>query len=298
MQAKIAVFCGKGGTGKSTVAVALGVERAQRGEKVILVSSHPLPELTLAVSLSGIRERFPLAAENLILLHLDPKEQLANLVRKTFPVIANRILDNAIYKNLIDVAPGLKEFYFMSRLQQIAERRAKGDEEALHYDLLIWDAPASGHFISTLRAARTFEAYLTGPMASAGAEVARFFSNSAGIHVVPVATAEEMAIQETIDLGRRLRAECGLDVRAVLLNLASPMVRASAEEMDALEQAAAAGSPALGFAARRGRLERERVEELRAAIDVPCHHIARVRHAGNDLDVIAALGPLVAEVVR
>ncbi len=298
MQSTIAVFCGKGGTGKSTVSVALGIERAQRGEKVILVSSHPLPELTLAVSLAGIRERFPRAAENLILLHLDAKEQLANLVRKTFPILADRILDNSIYKSLIDVAPGLKEFYFLARLQQIAERRARDDEQALHYDLLIWDAPATGHFISTLRAARTFETYLTGPMATAGAEVARFFSNAERIHVVPVATAEEMAVQETIDLCARLQSECALAVRAVLLNLASPMVRASELEMADLERSAAGDGATIGFAARRGRLERERLAELRAGVRVPCHEIARVRHAGNDLDVLAALGPLVDEVVR
>lgn len=298
MQSRIAVFCGKGGTGKSTVSVALGIERAQRGEKVILVSSHPLPELTLAVSLAGIRERFPRAAENLILLHLDPKEQLANLVRKTFPVLADRILDNTIYKSLIDVAPGLKEFYFLARLQQIAERRARDKEQALHYDLLIWDAPATGHFISTLRAARTFETYLTGPMATAGAEVARFFSNADRIHVVPIATAEEMAVQETIDLCARLQAECSLPVKAVMLNLASPMVRATEQEMAGLEQSAAEGVATIGFAARRGKLERERLAELRAGVKVPCFEVARVRHAGNDLDVLAALGPLVSEVVE
>jgi anion-transporting ArsA/GET3 family ATPase len=297
MQTEIAVFCGKGGTGKSTVSVALGIERAEKGEKVILISSHPIAELTLTVSLDGIRERFPRAAENLILLHLDAKEQLANLVRKTFPILSEQILASSLYQSLIDVAPGLKEFYFLARLQQIAERKEREDEETLYYDLLIWDAPATGHFVSTLRAARTFETYLTGPLATAGAEVSRFFSNPENIRVVPVATAEEMAVQETIDLCRRLEKECNLGVHSVLLNLASPMVGADEASMEALEGAAKGGGTALGFAARRGRLERERFDELRAGVQVPCHEIARVRHAGNDLDVLAALGPLVAGIV-
>ena len=76
-------------------------------------------------------------------------------------------MNSHIYQSLIEVAPGLKEFEFLVRMQQLAERTASGVTD---YDLLLWDAPASGHFLGTLHAARNFETFLTGPLAAAGAD--------------------------------------------------------------------------------------------------------------------------------
>jgi len=168
MQARIIIFCGKGGVGKTSLSLALALRSAQSGKKVVVVSSHPLAELAVAVSLSGITNEFPMAAKNLFVVHIEPKELLAELVRKNFPSqwVAEAVLESQIYRSLIEVAPGLKEFQFLVRMQQLAERKASATPD---YDLLLWDAPASGHFLSTLHAARNFETFLSGPLASAGA---------------------------------------------------------------------------------------------------------------------------------
>ena len=75
-------FGGKGGVGKTTLALAYALRRAAAGRKSVVVSSHPLPELAVAVSLDGLGARFPEAARNLFVVHLDPKELLADLVRR------------------------------------------------------------------------------------------------------------------------------------------------------------------------------------------------------------------------
>src|SRR5438552_818561 len=182
---------------------------------------------------SGLPEEFPAAAQNLFVVHIEPRELLADLVRKNFPAqwVADAVLNSHIYNNLIEVAPGLKEFQFLARMQQLAERTDSG---APDYDLLLWDAPASGHFLGTLRSARNFETFLTGPLAAAGADLARFFSNTSHVTLLPVTTLEEMAIEETAEMCARLEAEFALKAQAVLLNLVSPLATASAPEIDAL----------------------------------------------------------------
>src|SRR6266436_3036785 len=202
MQSKIIIFCGKGGVGKTSLSLALALRFAQNGKRVVVVSSHPLVELAVAVSLAGLSEEFPTAARNLFVVHIEPRDLLADLVRKNFPAqwVADAVLNSHIYHNLIEVAPGLKEFQFLARMQQLAERTASG---APDYDLLLWDAPASGHFLGTLHAARNFETFLTGPLASAGGELARFFSNASRITLLPVTTLEEMRSEE-----RRVGKEC------------------------------------------------------------------------------------------
>jgi anion-transporting ArsA/GET3 family ATPase len=293
-QSKVVIFCGKGGVGKTTLSLALGLGQACRGRKVVVVTSHPLPELAVAVSLEGLADQYPTAGPNLFVVHLDPRELLARVVEENFPItwVARAVLNSQIYRNLIEVAPGLKEFYFLARLQQLAERKAPaGGDGAPSYDLLLWDAPSTGHFLSTLRAARSFETYLTGPLASAGAEVARFFSNAAHITLLPTTTLEEMAIDETVEMCGALRRDFRLQPTALLLNLVSPLVSATERELEELKQAAGSSpDPALHFAVARGLLERERVASLRAAIPVPFVAVERVRQWRSDLDLLHQVG--------
>src|SRR5580704_4557648 len=232
---------------------------AESGKRVVVVSSHPLDELAVAVSLEGMAERFPVASRNLFVVHIDPRELLADRVRSHFPsrMIADAVLASKVYQNLIEVAPGFKEFQFLARLQQLAEKTGKS---APHYDLLLWDAPASGHFLSTLHAARNFETFLSGPLAAAGAELARFFSNTDRITLLPITTLEEMAVEETIEMCGKLKTEFGLEPATVVLNMVSPLATVDDTEINALRNAS---DPALRFALERGLIERERAAYLK-----------------------------------
>ena len=285
-QSKIIIFCGKGGVGKTTLSFSLALRCAESGKKVVVVSSHPIAELGLAMSLNGIQEKFSVAARNLFVVHLDPKELLADVVRKNFPsqFIADAVLSSQIYNNLIEVAPGLKEFQFLARMQQLAERKASGVPD---YDLLLWDAPSSGHFLSTLHAAKNFETFLTGPLAAAGADLARFFSNMSNITLLPVTTLEEMAMEETVEMCARLEAEYSLQPTSVLLNLVSPLVTATEADVDSLRSTT---DPALRFAVDRGLLERERAAELMGKIPAPQVTVDRARHWNSDLDLLDQVG--------
>ena len=293
-QSKIVIFCGKGGVGKTTLSLAYGLAQASKGQRVVLVSSHPLPELAVAVSLAGLSEEMPDAAKKLFVVHLDAKELLGEVVEKNFPVqwVARAVLHSQIYRNLVEVAPGLKEFYFLARLQQLAERtRAASPDAPPDYDLLLWDAPGTGHFVSTLRAARSFEVYLSGPLAAAGADMNRFFSNAENIAVLPTTTLEEMAIEETVEMCKTLEQEFHLRPTAVLLNQVSPLCSASdAEVAEVHRQSEASSSEALRFAVDRGMLERERVVEIRSALGAPGIPVERVREFRTDLDLLRQTG--------
>src|SRR5258706_16264624 len=103
MQSKIIVFCGKGGVGKTSLSLSLALRCAESGKRVVVVSSHPLSELAVTVSLSGLSKEFPVAARNLFVVHIEPRELLADLVRKNFPSqwVAQAVLDSQIYRSLI-----------------------------------------------------------------------------------------------------------------------------------------------------------------------------------------------------
>jgi anion-transporting ArsA/GET3 family ATPase len=289
---RLIIFCGKGGVGKTTLSLAAGLRHAREGRRVLVVSSHPLAELALAVSLEGLSARFPVAGKNLFVIYIDPRDLIADLVRQYFrvPVMSERVLKSAIFNNLIEVAPGLKEFFFLGRLQELAERKnAQGDGALPGYDYLIWDAPATGHFLATLRSAKNFEVFLSGPLATAGAQLHRFFSNCENIQLFPVTPLEEMAIAETIETAEAMSADFAINCSAVLINSASPMCAATPEEI-ALAESLRDSSPAMRFAVERGSIERERRAELAAALPIPEIIIPRLTHCANDLDLLARVG--------
>lgn len=292
MQSKIIIFCGKGGVGKTTLSLAMALRCAQAGKRVVVVSSHPLHELAVAVSLEGMERMFPVASRNMFVVHIDAKELLADLVHKNFPsrVIADAVLASAIYRNLVEVAPGLKEFQFLARLQQLAERAASG---APDYDLLLWDAPSSGHFLSTLHAARNFETFLSGPLASAGADLTRFFSNAAHLTLLPITTLEEMAVEETVEMCAKLQAEFGIKPAALLMNLVSPLLDAEAGEIEALRHSPDA---AVRFAAERGLIERERSADLASRLPAPQTAIGRIPEWSSDLELLRETGESLANI--
>jgi anion-transporting ArsA/GET3 family ATPase len=292
-QTRIVIFCGKGGVGKTTLSFSLALRCAEAGKRVVVVSSHPLRELAVTLSLAGIDKAFKSAAKNLFVVHIDPMELIADLVHKNFPskLVADAVVRSSIYKNLVEVAPGLKEFQFLVRLQQLAERKVADEPD---YDLLLWDAPASGHFLSTLHAARNFEIFLTGPLASAGADLARFFSNASHIALFPVTTLEEMAVEETIEMCGKLEADFTMKATAVLMNLVSPLATASEADIESLRGIA---DPALHFALERGLIERERASYLARKLPAAQEPVERVRRWSSDLDLLGQVGKSLDKLV-
>jgi anion-transporting ArsA/GET3 family ATPase len=291
----LTVFCGKGGVGKTTLSLSLGLWYAGRGSKTVVVSSHPLSELAVGVSLQGMKETCPRAAENLFVIHIDPREILAGKIRQQIPsnFLAQKILTHHLYRNLVEVAPGLKEIAFLARLKQIAERQ--GGEASEGYEFIIWDAPATGHFLQTLRVAHNFESYLSGPFAVIGTDLRRFFSDSANLRLVPVTTPEEMAVEETLDLCRDLESQAGMRPHTVICNLSSPLTGMPESEFEKL---CAKLEPVQGDAVRfvldRCRGEAAMKKRLQAAISCGIRTLPRIANWNSDLELLLSLGEKLA----
>lgn len=298
--AKLTVFCGKGGVGKSTLGLAFGCVQAGRGLRTLVVTSHPVEELALSISLQGLPERSPQAAANLFVVHIDAREILAARVRQYFrpAVLAGTVLSSRLYQNLVEVAPGLKEIAFLARLKQLAE---SGGKEGKPYPCVIWDAPASGHFLQTLRVSRGFDQFLTGPFSTMAKDLVRFFNQPGNLRVVPVAILEEMAVAETLEMCGTLRSSLGIDPAAVVCNLVSPLLPLPEAELQALREAAGGG----GADAEGHRLvlekhlqERAFYRELERAIRSPLHLVERVPSWSVDLDLLEAVGASLAQCLE
>src|SRR5947208_1030520 len=90
---------------------------------------------------------------------------------------------------------------------------------AARYDLVIVDAPATGHGVATMRAPKTFaDIARVGPIANQGRAIHAMITDPESTGVVAVALPEEMPVNETLSLRDSLRSELGLGLDRVVVN--------------------------------------------------------------------------------
>lgn len=144
---EIAIVCGSGGVGKTSVAAAMAVSEAMRGRKVCVLTIDPAKRLAEAMGLRELDDRerkvkLPGKAApggELWALMLDPKSAFDRLVEETAPDAAarDRILGNRIYQQISAQAAGVQEYMAIERLYEL-DRVGK-------YDLLVVDTPPAAH---------------------------------------------------------------------------------------------------------------------------------------------------------
>jgi len=267
------VVTGKGGAGKSTVAASLGVAAAARGIRTIVAEVAARDDVSQVIGGGHDPEgRAPTFVERPVLdnLHhisIDPESALEEYLHDQLPRGLSSLLGaSRMFSYLAAATPGLRELLTVGKVWELAQpdRRTPG---ARPYDLVILDAPATGHGVAVLTAPQTFAgAARVGPVARQGAIIHTMLADPARTAIVAVARPEEMPVNETLALEGALQASLGQRLAAVVVNGMLP-ARFSAAETVAL--AAAPPSRATRAAltlATRARLQRSQAARLRRGL--------------------------------
>jgi anion-transporting ArsA/GET3 family ATPase len=126
------------------------------------------------------------------------------------------------------------ELVTMGKVWDLAQpqRRTKG----ARFDTVIMDAPATGHALALLRAPRTYATVArVGPVARQATQIDAFLRDRAATGVLSVALPEEMPVNETVDLERRLGDDLGMHVDQIVANAVLPQ-RFTATELRRLRE--------------------------------------------------------------
>ena len=163
-------------------------------------------------------------AEDLWAITIDPQKALEEWLGKQLGGgAAGRILGHShAFQYFVAAAPGAKELITIAKVWELAQTQ-RWDKHNRAYDLVVVDAPASGHGIGMLTTPRTFgEIARVGPIRRQATKVSEMLADPARTGYVAVALPEEMPVNETIELERRLRDAVGLGLDAIVMNAMWP----------------------------------------------------------------------------
>jgi anion-transporting ArsA/GET3 family ATPase len=233
---ELAFVTGKGGVGKSTVALAAALAAARDGRRVVLCE---VAGQARAAGLYGIDAPRPgrevQLDEGLWSTTIDPVVALEEWAGRQ--IGSRRLVGLLTHSNafaaFVNAAPGARELVAITKAWELgqSERWVKGTRR---YDLVVLDGPASGHGVGMLRTPHTFaEIARVGPIATQARKVTALLEDAARSALVAVAVPAELSVSETLDLEERVTGAVGRPLDAVVVNGVVPR-RFSAAEVDRL----------------------------------------------------------------
>jgi|SRR5579875_818595 len=281
-QTNVVIVVGKGGVGKTTVAAALALAGARAGLDVLVAAlddSGPLPALfgrgdpfgyeevvllDATAGGAGGRVRGRVLTSDAALLEYLASHGLGRVARRLVQTGALDVVATAI--------PGIREVLVLGKLKQL--------ERAAHADLLLLDAPATGHAMTFLTSSSGLvDAARGGPLRAQAEQVVELLADRSRCQVLLVTVPEETPVNEAIEAAYRLEDEVGTALGPVVVNGCYPVRERL--DVDPRHAAAAAGVPpppdgdlerlraAADFRRARQELQRAQLERLGRHLPLP-----------------------------
>jgi len=224
LERRLVIVTGKGGTGKTAVAAALAVAAARAGLRVLVAEVAPDEQVPGRIEPgspdSGYagRELRP----GLTSMQIDPFQALAEYLGLQIgtPGLVRRVLGAQAFRQLMNAAPGWRELITLGKVWHLEQMQV---DSRPRYDLIVVDAPATGHGVAFLSVPRVVVSALrTGPLRRHSKLVEEMLEDPERTLLLPVALAEELPARETAELVTRVRSDVGIAVDRVVVNAVAP----------------------------------------------------------------------------
>ena len=226
-QRRLLIVTGKGGTGKTTIAAALGLLTARQGIDTVVIELGETPLLPRLLSddpatlqTDGGRDPIQLAP-HLFTLRIVPEVALIEYLELQLRVrrIVNAVVRNKGFRRMLDAAPGWRALITLGKLWYL-QSRMQGERP--RWPLLIVDGPATGHGISFLSVPKVvLDSVQLGPLRRHTDWVQDLLQDPQRTLVLPVTLAEELPVSETLELCARM-AGLGMTIGPVIANAVEP----------------------------------------------------------------------------
>jgi len=219
LRGRLLVVTGKGGVGKTTVALAIAVAAERAGKKVLLIQDDFEP--TTHSSLLGYYQLDTIYYEPLAvsagvsLVKIDPESAMREMFTEILKVpnlIFEGVFRRRLSRALFNAIPGVREIFIIGKVWSEAFQFNA-------YDLVVWDAPPSGQIAFYLTIPSLMESALRiGPIASNCRRMLADLGSPERCKALVVTLAEALAVNEANQLQEELRKRTVVKLGGVLAN--------------------------------------------------------------------------------
>jgi len=292
LPAQVRIVIGKGGVGKSTVTAALAIHYADAGLNVLIVELEGRPEIVQAFDHAEALDYEPTrlytsSTEGRIdARRLTPDDALVEyLGEHGLGRLSKRLVASGVLDIVASSIPGLRDVLVLGKVKQLAN--------SSNYDIVLVDAPATGHAKTFLTSASgMMNVARSGLVRKQAQDVVDMLTDGQRCQVVLVTLPEELPVSETIDAAFFIEDQASVALGPVLCNcmefapsaLATTARAAAGEEAESLDpELERALDDAAAFQTNRANLNEEQLERLRQELPLPIFLLPRL--------ACAAIGP-------
>ncbi len=208
---------GKGGVGKTTVCAAMARAMAARGKRVLVAMCNAKERLSQMLGSGPIGADVVHVAPNIDAVNMVPEkclEEYGILMLKS-RTLYDALFDNKYVRTFFRAVPGMYDWSMLGKAwwhtTELLSGKTTDDPvppygDGWKYEVVIVDAPATGHGIDMLKVPRVLlDVAPGGPLRRDAERAWRLFQDPTHSGVVIVTLPEEMPANETIELATAIR---------------------------------------------------------------------------------------------
>lgn len=211
LEKRFLILAGKGGVGRTTVAVALARAAAARGRRVLVAQTASAERLGKLLGRPGpVGPKVVAMADRIDAVNMTPREALHEYALKVlrYETVYRALFDNRAVRGFLNAIPGLDAYAMLGKAWwHTTERLGSGPK----YDVVILDGPASGHGLAMLRIPQAIlDAAPASPLVADARALRSLLLNPVETALVPVTLPEELPVNETLEMLAAIRQEKAL----------------------------------------------------------------------------------------
>ena len=217
---RLILLSGKGGVGKTTVAVLLALVAARQKKKALIVEMNSTERVAPFFGLKSIGHREIPLAPYITGINLNPRDCFEEyvLMQIRFKTLFNAFFNNRFVTYFLNAVPGLNELLMIGKIFYLEKQKDKRTAEPL-YDLIIVDGPATGHGVSAFEVPRIArDAIKVGPLRTQSDRILSLLTNVSKTAFSVVTLAEEMPVVEAEELIATVRKKLDLPLGPIFIN--------------------------------------------------------------------------------
>jgi len=259
---RLILVTGKGGVGKTTIAGAMALASARKGLRTLVCELKTQGRLPHNLGHSPVGSGLTELEQNLWAVNIDPLRAMEEygLLKLRFRTLYRLVFDNPLVKALVRFVPGMDDLLMLGKVYN--HERDLDRNDAPVWDRIIVDAPATGHSLTFFRLPKVIrDAVPSGNMHLETAEMWALLSDPTKTCIHLVTLPEELPMEESSELLKRLTEELGLPVGKLIVNSTPTELDPSGRQLlDALDTELCSDDPFLDQLSCAGHLRLKQVE--------------------------------------